>query len=149
MTASLEVTSGCAGQTGWTGTTTLSLGTIQNENDKLNSGFERISQSLGKADASKGMNFLGQTRDITIRGRYKGADLSGARAFTRNLKLICDYQLEQGTTTTLVYTNTNSIIYDFSQGVTGMMKDYTITASYSDNRVTVNYTIILQECVNL
>ena len=152
MTVQLTVSSGCAAQSGWTGTTAFSLGTIQNENSKMSGGVEVISQSFGTSNNNKGWSVLGQKRVITIKGRNTASSLANAQAFERNLYLICKYQTETMTgDRTCRYYNSTSVVYSIatSPGVQGMIVDYNVTKREGGGLNTVDYVITFVECTNI
>jgi len=117
MTATLEVQSGCTTQTGWTGGTSLNIGTIQNERVKIDTGAEPIPKPLGTAEETRIFNLLGQSETVTVSGWFVG-DNSERENFIRNMKLVAKYHAAlPGTNTTLTYKNTNSDDLDIQTGL--------------------------------
>jgi hypothetical protein len=150
MTATFTVGSGCTSQTpptgytAWSGTTSFDMGYVESESDKINTGFEQISVAMTTSDQVLGMNILGQTRTISIRGKKTGT-LAELIVFANNLKLIANYQLENAADSTFVYKNTLSKMPNIASGITVMMKDFSLDDSFQHSPGELRYSITIAE----
>ena len=132
----------------YTGTGLFDLGIATTETDKVGTGLEIISQTLGTSAEAYAFNILGQKRTITVNLKQTGTRTE-LRDFTKNLKILCDYQLQQGVNTTATYWNTNSIVNDFAGGTKIMIFSYSINSSNRNSPSEVNYTITMVETVGI
>ena len=84
----------------YTGGDTFDLGEIQNEQFNIITGAETISTSFQTSSETLGFNVLGQKQGMTFTFKFTGTT-NEIRLFTKNIKLICNYQS----------TNTNSVTF--------------------------------------
>ena len=152
MTATITVSASCAAQaTGsgdefsWSGSAALDIGTIQTENDKLDTGLESITLTSSESSETISMNISGQLRTVVIKGRFTATTRAALRTFSQNLKLIANYQLSNASDSTVIYTNTNSVLAKVSTGLTCMVKNISINASAQQSIAEFIYTITLTE----
>ena len=76
------------------------LGEIQSEPVNVNTGVEIISTSFQTSEETMGFNVLGQKQGLPFTFKFTGT-LDQIRLFTKNMKLICNYQSA----------NTNSVTF--------------------------------------
>ena len=149
MTATLTVSSEVGLLVDTVASNTLDMGSIINESDKINTGFETISVAMTTSDEVIGMNIMGQTRALGISGKKTGTFIQ-LLEFATNLKKIADYQLTNNNDIVITYINTNSKLpYVSSTGLKCMIKDISINDSNMNSPGELRYVLNVGETKGL
>ena len=121
----------------YTGGDTFDLGEIQSEPPGVTTGVEVISTSFQTSEETMGFNVLGQKSSNTFSFKFTGT-VNEIRLFTKNLKLISNYQSTNTSSVTFRYVNTVSKNFWFLTGSGKNTSDSTVSTNFwTDNGIQV------------